>query len=79
MDEDKKVIQHYLFMRFSQLNAEEFLKVAKLILSSDPRGKKVIEDMVRDITIELRDQEAKQALGDEDEDDLDDIDISSLF
>jgi hypothetical protein len=78
MDEDKKVIQHYLFMRFSQLNAEEFLKVAKLILSSDPRGKKVIEDMVRDITIELRDQEAKQALGDED-DDLDDIDISSLF
>ena len=80
MDEDKKVIQHYLFMRFSQLNAEEFLKVAKLILSGDPRGKKVIEDMVRDITIELRDQEAKQALGDEDEDDdLDDIDISSLF
>jgi hypothetical protein len=80
MDEDKKVIQHYLFMRFSQLNAEEFLKVAKLILSSDPRGKKVIEDMVRDITIELRDQDAKQALGDEDEDDnLDDIDISSLF
>lgn len=80
MDEDKKVIQHYLFMRFSQLNAEEFLKVAKLILSGDPRGKKVIEDMVRDITIELRDQESKQALGDEDEDDdLDDIDISSLF
>lgn len=80
MDEDKKVIQHYLFMRFSQLNAEEFLKVAKLILSGDPRGKKVIEDMVRDITIELREQEAKQALGDEDEDDdLDDIDISSLF
>jgi hypothetical protein len=35
--------------------------------------------MVRDITIELRDQEAKQALGDEDEDDLDDIDISSLY
>ena len=79
MDEDKKIIQHYLFMRFSQVNAEEFLKVAKMILSGDPRGKKFIEDMVRDITIELRDQEAKQALGDEDEDDLDDIDISSLF
>ena len=79
MDDDKKVIQHYLFMRFSQLNAEEFMKVAKMILSGDPRGKKFIEDMVRDITIELRDQEAKQALGDEDEDDLDDIDISSLF
>lgn len=80
MDEDKKVIQHYLFMRFSQLNAEEFMKVAKMILSGDPRGKKFIEDMVRDITIELREQEAKQALGDEDEDDdLDDIDISSLF
>jgi hypothetical protein len=80
MDEDKKVIQHYLFMRFSQLNAEEFMKVAKMILSGDPRGKKFIEDMVRDITIELREQEAKQALGGEDEDDdLDDIDISSLF
>ena len=80
MDEDKKVIQHYLFMRFSQLNAEEFMKVAKMILSGAPRGKKFIEDMVRDITIELREQEAKQALGGEDEDDdLDDIDISSLF
>jgi hypothetical protein len=79
MDEDKKIIQHYLFMRFSQVKAEEFLKVAKMILSGDPRGKKFIEDMVRDITIELRDQEAKQALGDEDEDDLDDIDISSLY
>jgi hypothetical protein len=27
-DEDKKHIQHYLFMRFSALNAEEFMKVS---------------------------------------------------
>jgi hypothetical protein len=79
MDEDKKVIQHYLFMRFSQLEAEEFFRVAKLILSDDPRGNKIIESMVNDITSELKREEAKRALGDEDEEeDLDNLDLSDL-
>ena len=37
-DEDKKHIQHYLFMRFSALSAEEFMRVAKMILSEDGLG-----------------------------------------
>jgi hypothetical protein len=79
MDEDKKVIQHYLFMRFSQLEAEEFFRVAKLIMSDDPRGNKIIESMVNDITSELKKEEAKRALGDEDEEeDLDNLDLSDL-
>ena len=79
MDEDKKVIQHYLFMRFSQLEAEEFFRVAKLIMSDDPRGNKIIESMVNDITSELKREEAKRALGDEDEEeDLDNLDLSDL-
>jgi len=79
MDEDKKIIQHYLFMRFSQLEAEEFFRVAKLILSDDPRGNKIIESMVNDITSELKKEEAKRALGDEDEEeDLDNLDLSDL-
>ena len=44
-DEDKKHIQHYLFMRFSSLNAEEFMRVAKMILSGDPKGQQFIQRM----------------------------------
>ena len=79
-DEDMKHIQHYLFMRFSALSAQEFMRVAKLILSGDPRGNKFIQGMVDDIVRELKDQEYKQAMGydDEDDDDLDNIDLSDL-
>lgn len=79
-DEDKKHIQHYLFMRFSALDAKEFFRVANLILAGDPKGNKYIQDMVDDIVSELKKEEYKRALPDEDEDNnLDDIDISGLF
>lgn len=79
-DDDMKHIQHYLFMRFSALSAQEFMRVAKLILSGDPRGNKFIQGMVDDIVRELKDQEYKQSMGydDEDDDDLDNIDLSDL-
>ena len=82
-DDDKKHIQHYLFMRFSALNAEEFMRVAKLILSGDPKGEKFIQGMVDDIVKELKEQEYKDAMGydDEDEDygdDYGDVDLSDL-
>jgi hypothetical protein len=77
-DEDKKHIQHYLFMRFSALDAREFMRVAKLILSGDPRGNKFIQDMVNDIVRELKDQDYRDAMGDEDDDDLSGIDFSDL-
>ena len=74
-DEDKKHIQHYLFMRFSKLNAEEFFRVAKLILSDDPKGAQFIQRMVDDIIQELRQYDADIALDtDDDDDDNDDLD-----
>ena len=78
-DEDKKHIQHYLFMRFSALDAKEFFRVANLILAGDPKGNKYIQDMVDDIVRELKKEEYRQALPNEDDDNLDDIDISGLF
>ena len=79
-DEDKKHIQHYLFMRFSALSAEEFMRVAKMILSGDPKGEQYIQRMVDDIVKELKEQEYKDAMGyDDDEDEgYDDVDLSDL-
>jgi hypothetical protein len=79
-EDDMKQIQHYLFMRFSALSAEEFMRVAKLILKGDPKGNKFIQDMVNEIVRELKDQEYKDAMGYEDEEDdgLSGIDFSDL-
>ena len=73
-DEDMKHIQHYLFMRFSKLDAEEFFKVAKLILSGNPKGAQFIQTMVNEIVTELKQYDAEEALsgGDDEEDDDDD-------
>jgi len=76
-DEDKKHIQHYLFMRFSSLDAKEFFRVANLILAGDPKGNKFIQDMVDDIVRELKNQEYKDAMG-EDDDDYSGVDLSDL-
>jgi hypothetical protein len=73
-DEDKKHIQHYLFMRFSKLNAEEFFRIARLILTGDPKGAQFIQRMVDEIIQELRQYDADVALDDDNDDDnLDDL------
>ena len=59
-EDDMKHIQHYLFMRFSALSAEEFMRVAKMILSGDPKGEKFIQGMVNDIVKELKDGTTKK-------------------
>lgn len=77
-DEDKRHIQHYFFVRFSKLSAEEFMKIAKLILLGDPQGKKFVQKMVDEIVSDLKKQEYEQSSSGYDEDDLDDIDLSAL-
>jgi len=79
-DDDKKHIQHYLFMRFSSLKADEFMRVAKMILSGDSRGEQYIQRMVDDIVKELKEQEYKDAMGynDDEEEGYDDVDLSDL-
>jgi hypothetical protein len=77
-EDDMKHIQHYLFMRFSKLDAQEFFKIAKLILQGDPRGNQFIQRMVDEIVSELKQQAYDDSMSDDDDDDLDDIDLSSL-
>ena len=78
-EDDMKHIQHYLFMRFSALSAEEFMTLAKKILKGDPEGQRIIQRMVDDIVKELKEQDYKDAMGDEDEDEgYDDVDLSDL-
>jgi len=82
-EDDMKHIQHYLFMRFSALNAEEFMTLAKKILKGEPEGQRIIQRMVDDIVKELKEQDYKDAMGydDEDEDygdDYGDVDLSDL-
>lgn len=78
-DEDKKHIQHYLFMRFSALDAKEFFRVANLILAGDPKGNKYIQDMVDDIVRELKKEEYRQALpGEDDDENYSGVDLSDL-
>jgi hypothetical protein len=77
-EDDMKHIQHYLFMRFSALNAEEFMTLAKKILKGDPEGQRIIQRMVDEIVKELKEQDYKDAMGGEDDEDFDDVDLSDL-
>jgi hypothetical protein len=76
-EDDMKYIQHYLFMRFSKLDAKEFFRVAKLILNGDSQGTQFIQKMVDEIVKDLKKQDYEDSMPDGD-DNLDDIDISSL-
>ena len=84
-DDDMKHIQHYLFVRFSKLSAQEFLRVAKLILEGNPQGAQFIQRMVDEIVNDLKQDEYNDKMGDDDnddedygDDDLDDFDLSAL-
>jgi hypothetical protein len=77
-DEDKKHIQHYLFMRFSKLPAEDFFKFAKAVLNGDPSGTKAMQRMVDEIVSDLKKQEYEQESSKWEDDDIDDVDLSSL-
>jgi hypothetical protein len=65
-------------MRFSKLEAKEFFKLAKLINSGDPQGEKVIKRMVDEIVSDLKKQEYEQEASKWEDDDIDDVDLSSL-
>ena len=78
-EDDMKHIQHYLFMRFSVLNAKEFMTLAKKILKGEPEGQRIIQRMVDDIVKELKEKNYKDAMGDEEDDeDYGDVDLSDL-
>ena len=78
-EDDMRVIQNYLFSRFSALSTEQFFELAKEILSGSEDGKKAVRAMVDEIIQEIKDEEYEESMGqfrDDDEDegfDLDDF------
>jgi len=81
-EEDKKFIQSYLFARFSALSADEFFKLAKMILRGDAKATSILDRMVTEIVNHLNevhddDDENSSNYGDED-DDIDPDDLSDL-
>ena len=93
-EDDQRHLQQYLFMRLSQLDARQFLNLANAILADKPEAKQVIDRMVNEIIDILKKHEYESKMsGDDDDDDsgdnddddddnwdddLDDIDLSSL-
>jgi hypothetical protein len=55
--EDAKHIQHYFFSRFSKLSADEFFRLARLIIKGDPMGKEIVERMVAEIEEHLKNED----------------------
>ena len=82
-EEDKKFIQSYLFARFSALSADEFFKLAKMILRGDAKATSILDRMVTEIVNHLNevhadDDEDTSDYGDEDDDTEGPDDLSDL-
>ena len=93
-EEDQRHLQQYLFMKLSQLEAKDFIVLAKAIMADKPEAKEVINKMVNEIVDILKKHEYESKMSDDDDDsddygnnddddfddldDLDDIDLSAL-
>ena len=93
-EEDQRHLQQYLFMKLSQLEAKDFIVLAKAIMADKPEAKEVINRMVNEIVEILKKHEYESKMSDDDDDsdnygnnddddfddldDLDDIDLSAL-
>ena len=58
--EDMTHIQNYLFSRFSQLDAEEFFRVAKEIMRGSAMGKSILSNMVDQIVQDLQNEDYEE-------------------
>jgi hypothetical protein len=90
-EDDQRHLQQYLFMKLSQLQARDFVVLAKAIMADKPEAKEVIQKMVNEIIEILKKHEYESKMSDDDDDDsngggyndddfddLDDIDLSAL-
>jgi hypothetical protein len=92
-EDDQRHLQQYLFMKLSQLEAKDFMVLAKAIMADKPEAKEVINRMVDEIVEILKKHEYETKMSDDDDDsdnygnnnddfddldDLDDIDLSAL-
>jgi hypothetical protein len=69
--QDRKRLQNYFYYRFVSLPAEEFLSLAKEILSGSDRGKDLVKKMVDEIIQELKNEDYEEATGIDQKDDDD--------
>jgi hypothetical protein len=93
-EDDQRHLQQYLFMKLSQLEAKDFMVLAKAIMADKPEAKEVINRMVDEIVEILKKHEYETKMSDDEDgeddsenygdygfddlDDLDDIDLSAL-
>lgn len=93
-EDDQRHLQQYLFMKLSQLEAKDFIVLAKAIVADKPEAKEVINRMVNEIVEILKKHEYESKMSDDEDDeddsenygdygfddldDLDDIDLSAL-
>ena len=61
--------QQYLFMKLSQLEAKDFVVLAKAIMEDKPEAKKVIDRMVNEIVDILKNYEYESKMSNDDDDD----------
>lgn len=77
-EDDMKLIQSYLFTKFSRLSMEEFKTLTRAILSGNPKGKQILKRMVDEIVKQLQEEEYEQKMyKDDDEDDGPDLSFLS--
>jgi hypothetical protein len=62
IDEQKR-IKNYFYYKFVKLEAEEFLTLAKEILSGTQKGKNTVKQMIDDIVKQLKDEDWEDASG----------------
>jgi len=70
--QDRKRLQNYFYYKFVNLPAEEFIALAKEILSGTDRGKQIVKKMVDEIIQQLKDEDYEEATGEDQQDDDDD-------
>ena len=61
--EEQKRIKNYFYYKFVKLEAEEFLTLAKEILSGTQKGKDTVKQMIDDIVKQLKDEDWEDASG----------------
>jgi len=76
--EEQKRIKNYFYYKFVKLEAEEFLNLAKEILSGSEKGKEQVKQMIDDIVKQLKKEDYEDISGEtEDTPDID-VDLPPL-
>ena len=76
--QDRKRLQNYFYYKFVNLPAEQFIALAKEILSGSDKGKEIVKRMVDEIIQQLKDEDYEEATGEDQYDDDDDFATTTL-